>query len=53
MGVHDERLDKRMALESALGEYYKVCQLANYDFKDDLKDVVWDATNGEVDISVD
>jgi len=47
----EERLDIRVKAEDIIKEYYEKCLECDYDFKDDLKDIVWDATNGNVDIT--
>ena len=47
----DVRLGARLALESALSDYYKACQAADYEFASDVIDVIFDATEGNVILS--
>jgi hypothetical protein len=53
MNKDEKRLDDRCELESALADYYKSCREADYPFGDDLKDLVHDATGGEVEIEIE
>lgn len=50
MSKEEDRLTARADLEQAVIDYYNACLKCGYDFKGDLKDVVWYATDGSVDI---
>ena len=48
MRDEEERMEKRVALESAAKDYWDACQLCNYPFASDVIDVVFDASDGAV-----
>ena len=49
----DARANARMVLEQAIRDYVKTCQEADYDFDSDIVDVLFDATDGNVRITVE
>ena len=51
MDADEKRLEVRCELESAIREYYEACNVGSYDFEDDIKHIIYDATDGEVSLS--
>ena len=51
MSKQEDRMDSRVKLEEAMRDYYQKCLACGYDFVGDLKDVIWDATGGKVDMT--
>ena len=47
----ENRMRFRGEVESVISEYYELCQKTGYPFKDDILDIIYDATNGEVNLS--
>lgn len=50
--LQEKRLDARGRAESAIESYYSACREADYEFSEDICDVVFDATTGEVRLEV-
>jgi hypothetical protein len=48
MKKDEARMSKRPDVEEAIKEYYRLCQDADYDFEQDIKDIICDATEREV-----
>jgi hypothetical protein len=47
---NEDRMTARVSCEEAIRVYYAECNKTGYPFKDDIRDIVWDATDGNVDI---